>query len=612
MPNILIIGKERIQDLRGLKDCLARIIDDEDKEGVKELVKRIETLELKEFLISWKKTSIADEIKKAGDTKSALKFLFKSMIDRDFPDGLIEENGCGNLIGEDKGIDEILLMDGRIELKAGNYIIKGDGFLLVDKDIEIIGDGRGRSNIRLDKDLEIINKARIKISHCTIRSDDGNERVIKIIGGEVEFEDINFVGVGVKIDGGCKLRIKNNLFEKVKTNIDKINGEVEDLGENKFEKKESISFELNQPIKNRKILDLAFFGIDSDINKKINIKDNRVILDGENKKLKFKDKGHIEVNGDNVVIRNLDIEYEGDNDNFVIKVNAQDFLIENCKMKGGIIFDKNSSGEIRNCEIYDNNIINPTLYYRKLKIIKENNPKLYKIITGVNPNDYTYNIKLKRVLDFSKAISNVIEVVEDKIIDGVANIMDNTSPTLGSILIYKSKILIKDSKIYRTGGIDILKDSKLEIRNVELFDNHKSQISVFNSECKIYDSIIYKGKEHGIYSENSNVEIKSSKIYENRIYGVLYLDNNVLHNENEIYMNKASGIAIDGEKSEIKISGDKIYKNKNYGIMIKDRGTKLNMTNVKTYGNEKAGISFPRGSFVYYKQNCRFTDGSGQ
>jgi len=605
MPKVLLIGKdERIQDLKGLKDYLAKLIANSDKEGVKELVKRIETLELQEFLISWKKTSIADEIKKAGDIKSALKILFKSMIDRDFPDELIEENGCANLIGEDKGIDEILLMGGRVELKAGNYIIKGDGVLQIDKDIEIIGDGRGRSNIRLDKDLEITNKARIKISHCTIRSDDGNEMVIKIIGGEVEFEDINFVGVGVKIDGGCKLRIKNNLFEKVKTNIDKINGEVEDLGENKFEKKESISFELNQPIKNRKILDLAFFGIDSDINKKINIKDNRAILDGENKKLKFKDKGHMEVNGDNVVIRNLDIEYEGDNNNFVIKVNAQDFLIENCKIKGGIIFDKNSSGEIRNCEIYDNIIEYPLLFYPVVKllflkrIIEESITKVSNIRER-NPNEVNN-------------LPKVVEVVGEKIMDDIANIMDNTLGILGSILIYKSKILIKDSRIYRTGGIDILKDSKLEIRNVELFDNHKSQINVFNSECKIYDSFIYKGEDHGIYSKNSKIEINSSKIYENRIYGVLYLDSNVLHNENEIYMNKASGIAIDGEKSEIKISGDKIYKNKNYGIMIKDRGTKLNMTNVNTYGNERAGISFPRGRFVYYKQNCRFSDGSGQ
>ena len=611
MPKVLLIGKdERIQDLKGLKDYLTKLIANSDKEGVKELVKRIETKELQDFLISWKKTSIADAIKKAEDTKSALKILFKSMIDRDFPDGLIEENGCANLIGEDKGIDEILLMGGRVDLKAGNYVIKGDEFLLVDKDIEIIGDGRGRSNIRLDKDLEITNKARIKISHCTIRSDEGNERVIRMMGGEVEFENINFVGVGVKIDGGCKGIFRGNLFEKIEkldAAIDVINGTI-DENDNRFEKiKNSISLpSLSKQVKYK--VEKVYIFNDEEITAEMIIDENTKEIIGENgKKLTFKGNGSIVIKGENIVLRNLDIDSSGED--YVIKVYGKNILIENCKIKGGVLFE-NASGEINNCEIYG------TKLKDKSGAIKSIKSKLYIKSNRIH-NNYYNAISIDEMSEVFIQKSEIYENGNNESI--YSNLW--TKINYPQIWINNSNVKIEESKVYngvKCTGIDI-KNSKTNIFNTEIFRNYYSGISIDEgsdvtiSNVNIYEngnvsydqtiikksnfkgecSRIFKGDYCcGIYSENSNIELSSVEVFENQRYGVWYIDCKVKHIKNKIYKNKLSGICIDGE-SKVELAGDEIYENRNLGIIIKSRATDLINNNVVNHSNGKGEISWP-------------------
>jgi hypothetical protein len=544
MPKVLLIGKdERIQDLKGLKDYLTKLIAYSDKEGVKELVKRIETKELQEFLISWKKTSIADEIKKAGDTKSALKILFKSMIDRDFPDGLIEENGCANLIGEDKGIDEILLMGGRVELKAGNYIIKGDGFLLVDKDIEIIGDGRGRSNIRLDKDLEITNKARIKISRCTIRSDEGNERVIKIIGGEVEFEDINFVGVGVKIDGGCKGIFRDNLFEKIEkldAAIDIMNGNVNENVEKDKNRFMKVKVDISYPSILKQIkrnVEWIYVGDNEKVNSRIVLDGNiKGLIGKEGNVIKFSNNGCLVIKADNIVLRNFNIDSSGAS--YVIVINSREALVENCKIKGGIIFE-NANALIKSCEIYGSKI---------------------------------------------KAKGGAILIKKSKVEINQCKIYNN---------------------IYN--GVQIIKDSDVDLKNTEIYSNgvkksNYPQIWIENSTCKINETKIYRGIGcDGVYCSLSKIELWYSYIYNNDQRGVEYFNCKSNHKSNKIFANKNSGINIDGNNSDISIIDDEIYKNKKFGIELKNKNCKLNLiNNCKIVDNAKEDISYPKGYEPFY------------
>jgi len=644
MPKVLLIGKdERIQDLKGLKDYLTKLIANSDKEGVKELVKRIETLELQEFLISWKKISIADEIKKAEDTKSALKILFKSMIDRDFPDGLIEENGCANLIGEDKGIDEILLMGGRVDLKAGNYVIKGDGFLLVDKDVEIIGDGRGRSNIRLDKDLEITNKARIKISHCTIRSDEGNERVIKIIGGEVEFEDINFVGVGVKIDGGCKGIFRGNLFEKIEkldAAIDVINGTI-DENDNRFEKiKNSISLpSLSKQVKYK--VEKVYIFNDEEITAEMIIDENTKEIIGENgKKLTFKGNGSIVIKGENIVLRNLDIDSSGED--YVIKVYGKNILIENCKIKGGVLFE-NASGEINNCEIYG------TKLKDKSGAIKSIKSKLYIKSNGIH-NNYYNAISIDET---SEVFIQKSEIYEN----------GNAESDQPQIWVNNSNVRIEESKVYNgvnCTGIYIKGGSKAEVRGTEIYDNYfngidikvKSNVFISNvdihnngndkiiypqllireSEVKIENSKIHNGVNcTGIYiGGGSKVEVRGTEIFENYKHGVDILEkSNVFISNADIHKNGNDGISIYESETEIqkskiynnsvhgieiikgsnvKIMISEIYSNNSYGIKTRKDSGEITLDNVKTYGNKNGGLAIPT-NFAYKEIGCKFEDG---
>lgn len=202
MVKLLRLGDKAINTLNQLKEIL-------DKgEYCKELVKSINTGELMTFFESWKQEDLKSLLMEEGSEVEKLNRLCKKLIGRD---GVYREESIERL-SIARGVEEILDVmgnGGEIDLTVGDYRLNIDRIELRGV-ARIIGDGRGRSNIVLMGDkLEITGTggSKVSMSNLTIRSNGDCESRITINGVEAEFENINFVRVGLKVKNGGKISI---------------------------------------------------------------------------------------------------------------------------------------------------------------------------------------------------------------------------------------------------------------------------------------------------------------------------------------------------------------------------------------------------------------------
>jgi hypothetical protein len=174
-----------------------------------------------------------------------------------------------------------------------------------------------------------------------------------------------------------------------------------------------------------------------------------------------------------------------------------------------------------------------------------------------------------------------------------------------------SQITINGSEIHGNGGrgIEVVENSTLEIKDSKVYENFigiygtASQVTINNSE-------IHGNEVRGIeVVENSTLEIKDSKVYENFI-GIYGTASQVTINNSEVYGHDSNGIFI--FNSTLSMKGSQVYKNGagisqidiygkcqvtirdthvynskgDYGIWIEKSGSKVELINVKTWGNK--------------------------
>ncbi len=525
MPKTIIVLDEVITDLKELKGLYEKIEKGENREKiVRELCKRIDTDELYDFLISWRKQGIVEEMKVKGEKINQIIYLGERLLGRQIKIELTGEVSEVKLAGTERMMEEIMEMGGGVELKPEVYRF-GRGNVYVERDVEVIGDGKGRTKIEVDKDIEMNSKGkgRIVLKNCTIKAVGGVDRVIRFVGGEVMLQGINFIGVKVEIDGGCKATVEENIFEKVELAIEvkDIDSDLIDSG-NKYEKVHK-EIEIKScmgarspliKVKKDEVLDMEW------------VIDSKTEIVGDKKsKIKIAGNGCIVIMADGTVLRDLEIESEGDKHIIVVKGN--NVKVEGCRIKGGVKFE-NGRGEIERSWIYHTKISeqagallikNSRVFINECKM----SSNYYNGISILDSSEaYIKNSELfengNKEGSYSQIwIDNsVCKIDRSKIHDGI---------NCNGIYSKSGKVKIEGSEIYKNyyNGIDVKEKSELEIVNSDIYENgnkegYYPQIWIYNSVCKIDSSKIHDGINGTvIYKTSGEIKIEGSEEYKKYI-----------------------------------------------------------------------------------------------
>ena len=173
-------------------------------------------------------------------------------------------------------------------------------------------------------------------------------------------------------------------------------------------------------------------------------------------------------------------------------------------------------------------------------------------------------------------------------------------------------------------GIKVVENSTLKIKDSRVYENGTkgqsySQIYIENSEADISTSLVYNSIDGtGIYGIASQITITNSEVYGHYSNGIYISDSTLVMEGSQVYKNgyDVSQIDIYG-KSVVKIKNSMIYEAKKggdpfcsqYGIYISNSASKVELENVKTWGNDSGLKCNQYGTSVLIK-NCEFKDGT--
>jgi len=395
-------------------------------------------------------------------------------------------------------------------------------------------------------------------------------------------------------------------------------------------------------------------------NLNINAKDRLILEDLTFKALR--DTGEIRVKEGEVVFKNVDfsgvkLSIEGG------KAITEDSYFENLNPVAIEISEKGdyeSRGEINFYNVPPNSQIkvrgtdirwekNITLHHDKeeeiyslllrqggdyFKVVIEKIPDKKVLILPLKPGTYNldgYTIKNKKLAFKGLGEVNIIGSIN---IEGSEIIFENIQfekvSAKGSEVVFNnckgkeiqgkaSQIMINGSEIYgnEENGIVVEENSTLKINDSKVYENGKEgqnypQIWVENSKAEIITSLVYNSIDgNGIDGTASQVTINNSEVYGHDSNGI-YISNSTLSMKgSQVYKNGSfkSQIDIYG-KCQVTIRDTHVYNSKgNYGIWIEKSGSKVELINVKTWGN-KYGLKCNEYGTSVKMQNCEFRDGT--
>jgi hypothetical protein len=161
--------------------------------------------------------------------------------------------------------------------------------------------------------------------------------------------------------------------------------------------------------------------------------------------------------------------------------------------------------------------------------------------------------------------------------------------------------------------------SQITINSSEVHGNKGRGISVEeNSTLEIEDTKVYENDWRGIYGKASQITITNSEVYGHSSNGIYIFNSTLIMEGSQVYKNgyNVSQIDIYG-KSVVKIKNSMIYEAKGgaifsglpYGIYISNSASKVELENVKTWGNSSGLKCNQYGTSVLIK-NCEFKDGT--
>jgi len=268
------------------------------------------------------------------------------------------------------------------------------------------------------------------------------------------------------------------------------------------------------------------------------------------------------------------------------------------------------------------------------KVVIEKIPDKKVLILPLKPGTYNldgYTIKNKKLAFKGLGEVNIIGSIN---IEGSEIIFENIQfekvSAKGSEVVFNnckgkeiqgkaSQIMINGSEIYgnEENGIVVEENSTLKINDSKVYENGKEgqnypQIWVENSKAEIITSLVYNSIDgNGIYGTASQVTINNSEVYGHDSNGI-YISNSTLSMKgSQVYKNGSfkSQIDIYG-KCQVTIRDTHVYNSKgNYGIWIEKSGSKVELINVKTWGNKYGLKCNQYGTSVLIK-NCEFKDGT--
>jgi hypothetical protein len=212
--------------------------------------------------------------------------------------------------------------------------------------------------------------------------------------------------------------------------------------------------------------------------------------------------------------------------------------------------------------------------------------------------------------------------------------VENSKAEISNSLVYDSKgrtgiygkasqITINGSEIHgnKGNGIKVKENSTLKIKDSRIYENGTegqsyAQIWVGNSEVKISTSLVYDSKGGtGIYGTASQI---AKNDYEFRGLWTrfkwhlhFYADSTLIMEGSQVYKNGADEAQIDiYGLCQVTIRDTHVYNSKgDYGIWIEKSGSKVELINVKTWGNKYGLKCKEYGTSVLIK-NCEFKDGT--
>jgi len=511
-------------------------------------------------------------------------------------------------------LEEVFSQKGELKLLPGEWTAQNLN-VIINEPLTIRGSAKEKTLLHTGN-LNINAKDRLILEDLTFKAlrDTGEIRVKE---GEVIFKNVDFSGVKLYIEGG-KAITEDCCFE----NLNPVAIEISEKGD--YESRGEINFYNVPPNSQIRVMgtdirwekditlhhdkEEEIYSLllrqEGDLKEVIEkIPDKKVLilplkpgtynLDGytiKNKKLTFKGLGEvniigsINIEGSEVIFEN--IKFEG------ISAKGSKVVFKNCKGKG--IYGTASQITINNSEIHGNEergievVENSTLEIKDSKVY-ENGTKAYAQI----------------YIENSKADISNSQVYNSKGGDGIygkaSQIMINGSEIHGNkgngICVKENSTLeIKDSKVYENGtkvkayAQIYIENSKADISNSQVYNSiGGSGIVGIASQVTINNSEVYGHDSNGIYIFNSTLSMKGSQVYKNGRF----------KSQIDIYV-----------LCQVTIRDTHVYNSKgNYGIWIENSGSKVELINVKTWGN-KYGLKCNEYGTSVKMQNCEFRDGT--
>jgi hypothetical protein len=269
-----------------------------------------------------------------------------------------------------------------------------------------------------------------------------------------------------------------------------------------------------------------------------------------------------------------------------------------------------------------------------LKEVIEKIPDKKAITLPLKPGTYNldgYTIKNKKLTFKGLGEVNIIGSIN---IEGSEVIFENIKfegiSAKGSKVVFKnckgkgiygtaSQITINNSEIHgnEERGIEVVENSTLEIKDSKVYENGTkvkayAHIYIENSKADISNSQVYNGIGlRGIYGEASHVTINNSEVYGHYSNGIYIFNSTLSMKGSQVYKNGAGESQIDiYGKCQVTVRDTHVYNSKgDYGIWIEKSGSKVELINVKTWGN-KYGLKCNEYGTSVKIQNCEFRDGT--
>ena len=518
-------------------------------------------------------------------------------------------------------LEEVFSQKGELKLLPGEWTAQNLN-VIINEPLTIRGSAKEKTLLHTGN-LNINAKDRLILEDLTFKAlrDTGEIRVKE---GEVVFKNVDFSGVKLSIEGG-KAITEDCCFENLNPVAIEISekGDYESRGEINFynvppnsqirvmgtdirwEKDITLHHDKEEEIYSlllRQGVDYFKVVIEKIPDKKVLIlplKPGTYNLDGytiKNKKLAFKGLGEvniigsINIEGSEIIFENIQFEK--------VSAKGSEVVFNNCK--GKEIQGKASQITINGSEIHGNegNGIN----------VKENS---------------TLKINDSKVYENGTSYSQIY--IENSMAEIVNSLVYNSKGGTG-IWGKASQITINGSEIHgnKEHGIVVEENSTLKINDSRVYENGTAgrfypQIWVENSKADISTSLVYDSKGwSGIYGIASQITITNSEVYGHYSNGIYISDSTLVMEGSQVYKNgyDVSQIDIYG-KSVVKIKNSMIYEAKKggdpfcsqYGIYISNSASKVELENVKTWGNDSGLKCNQYGTSVLIK-NCEFKDGT--